>query len=226
VFSSTQVWAEMLRSWRPRRPVVHLPVGSNIPDRRAHRSRMRESLGAGSGDAVLAAFGTGHPSRRLEYVAAAANAVAQRRGPTLLLNLGANAPTVGGLTGDVRVEAPGALPADKVAAVLAAADVFLAPFVDGVTTRRGSFMAALRAGVAVVATSTPATDDILRNDPGITLVPIGQVDAFADAAVRLSQDGDLRAGAASAVVELYDSQFDWPVLARLLLERLPRRQAP
>jgi glycosyltransferase involved in cell wall biosynthesis len=137
-----------------------------------------------------------------------------RRVPdTLLILLGAGARPVP-LDG-VHTQRPGELPPAELASLVAAADLFLAPLVDGVSTRRTSVMTALQHEVAVVGTDGPLTDSVLRGD-ALELTPVGDVDAFASAAERLAVDPERRAQLAAAGRSLYERDFDWPVLAREL----------
>ena len=57
-------------------------------------------------------------------------------------------------------------PADEVSRRLSAADLNLSAFIDGVSTRRGSLMAALQHGVASVGTRGYLTDQMLLNEDG------------------------------------------------------------
>jgi glycosyltransferase involved in cell wall biosynthesis len=213
---SIETWTADLRALRPRRPTHHLPVGSNLPDRREARNAQRARLEIGD-RIVLATMSSGHPSRRVEYITAAANAVAENCGATVLLNLGAGAPRLDGLAEAVEVHSPGRLTEEDLAAHVATADIFLAPFIDGVSTRRGSMMAALQHGVAVIGTDGRLTDSVLRGAiNAIRLVPIERGDDFADAAVRLAADDEARSKLGQEGRRLYELSFDWPVVAAQL----------
>ncbi len=127
VFASIEPWTPLLASWRPHRPVSHLPVGSNLPDRREERAIGRKEIGADVATLVVVSFGTGHPSRLIDHLVAAANAIAQCGERVLMLNLGAGARRLDGLDRRVRVVQPGFLPASHVARLLSAGDLFLVP---------------------------------------------------------------------------------------------------
>lgn len=225
-FTSISVWAQMLRRRSPSRPVHHLPVGSNLPDQRAQRAAMRACLGVDSEAIVLAAFGTAHENRLMEYVKEAAAAVAQSGRATVLLNLGAGAPALH-LEPHVRVVTPGALLDEELSRHLAAADVYLAPFTDGLSTRRTTLMAALQHGLPVVGTDGPSTDPMLR-DPatGILLVPVGHRSAFARTARALASDETLRAARAIQARALYEREFDWSIISDRLVRSLESAEGP
>jgi glycosyltransferase involved in cell wall biosynthesis len=224
VFTSIESWAERFRMRWPRRDVRHLPVGSNLPDARGRREEERRRMGVGEETLVVAAMGRDHPSWLGGHVVEAANAIAAAGRPTLLLALGAEAPPLAGLDRSVAVQAPGFLEAEGVAANLAAADLFLAPLVDGVSTRRGTLMAALQHGLPVVATDGPLTDAVLSDaEDALRLVPVGDRAGFAEAAVSLAEDPGGRAATADAGRLLYERNFAWPVVAGDLLAALADR---
>ena len=163
-FASIERWAAKLSRFRPTR---HLPSGSNLPDARGERQAVRSELGLGDAVAV-ATLSTGHPSHLTAYVEASLARLAAEGVEVVFLQLGAGSSEVAVPSG-VRVIRPGLLPAERLGALLAAADVLLTPFDDGVSTRRGSFLAGLCEGVAVVGTEGELTDSMLLGQ-GLELV--------------------------------------------------------
>lgn len=219
VFVSIERWAEVLAELWPPRPTEHVPVGSNLPDRREQREAARSRLGVASDDVVLATLSGGEPTRRIELVAAAVRAVLGEGRAPVLLALGAGGAIPAGLPPNVRVEQPGFLEADELARLLAAADIFLAPFADGVSTRRGSLMAALQHGIPVVGTAGHLTDDLwVAHRAAVRLVPVDRPDLFAALTVELARDVELRRAAGRAARVLYESAFDWPLVGARVLE--------
>lgn len=221
LFTSIESLSRRFRDNGRRQPCVHLPVASTVPDMRACRRAERARLGADPGLIVLAAFGTDHPSRLVGYVAAAVNGVAKSGHRVLLLNLGAGAPPPGPLPPDVRVFAPGLQPAEAIGRELAAADVFLAPFVDGASTRRTTLMAALQHGLPVITTDGRLTDEVLRRAPqALRLTPVSRPDLFAAAVVELACQPAERSRLGNQARKLYEDKFDWPILTGRLLAGL------
>lgn len=214
-------WTRSLkRSW-PFTPAHHLPVGSNLPDRRAARAAARSRLGADDGTLVLAAFGMRHPGRLTGHMLGAARAVAADGHEVILVNVGAAAGGEGADDEPFRVVEPGFLDEDEVAELLSAADLFLAAFADGVSTRRTSFMSALQHEVAVVGTSGHLSDRVLlEHTDALELVSVDDPDGFADAARALATDPERRRRLAAAGRRLYEAEFDWPVITRRLLALL------
>jgi glycosyltransferase involved in cell wall biosynthesis len=225
VFASIDSWAAMLGRLRPRRPAHHLPVGSNLPDMRVRRAEVRATLGATDETVVVSAFGTGHPARQIDYVVEGANAVAGGGIPTIVQNLGAGAPELHGIERSVRVSQPGYQSPAALAERLAATDIFLAPFVDGVSTRRTTVMAALQHGLPIVGTDGDLTDRLFRSSSrALHLVPVARRDLFADTALRLALRREERETLGQAARELYADYFDWPVIAARLQTCLNSRE--
>jgi glycosyltransferase involved in cell wall biosynthesis len=217
-WSSTERWTELLRRQTAAR-VAQMPICSTLPDRRAARTVARERLGVRDATLVAATFGTNHPSRLIGYVELAVGAISRAGCPVTLLNLGADPPPLA--VPGVQVVTPGRLDAAVVAEHLAAADLYLAPFIDGVSGRRTSLMAALQHGLPVVGTRGEMTDSAMRNaGSALLLTPSHDGAAFAAAARDLAADPSQRAQRATAARRLYESRFDWPVACRLALDGL------
>ncbi|MGZ4418093.1 MAG: glycosyltransferase [Gaiellaceae bacterium] len=221
-FVSIDPWARSLRKLPFARPTFHLPVGSNLPDMRAARNAQRMQLNADDDTVVIATFTTGIPGRLVSHLAAAIDEVARTGQKVLVLNLGAGAPRLGeAIAEPVELIEPGRLPSEELASNLAASDLFLAPFIDGVSTRRTTVMAALQHGVPVVGTSGFLTDRIFQNAAHhLRLVPVESPRAFAAAVVHLASNPVERVALGTAGRELYERSFDWPVIAKELLTRL------
>jgi glycosyltransferase involved in cell wall biosynthesis len=215
---STEAWAGPRE--HPGGAAVFLPVGSNIPDRRACRASRRAQLGARADTVVLATFGTNHPSRLMPRIEAAANAVHAQGDDVLLLNLGHRAEPLARIDAGVAQLTPGWLAAAEVGAMLAAADVYLAPFKDGVSTRRATLVAALQHGLPIVGTRGPSTGPLLSGAAGLRLVDPADGGAFAAAACALAREPALRGTLGRASRALFDEHFDWAAVARRLLKAL------
>ncbi len=224
--ASCESWGEWLQRWRPGRPVHHLPVGSNFPDMRAHRAAGRRALAVSDDTLVLTCFGLHHTGRLADYVTRSAEASSRSGHPALILNLGTistadeSEPDGGGPA----IYSPGYLDPSETAELLAAADLFLAPYADGVSTRRTTVMSALQHQIPVVGTSGHLTDRVLlRSDRALHLVPVGERERFTEAVARLAANPERRRELGRAGRELYEERFDWPVIAATLLEILRSR---
>jgi hypothetical protein len=219
-FCTIQRYAERLRRTAGSRPVHHLPVASNLPDARDEREAARAAIGAGDDALVLTCLGMRHPGRLAGHVERAAIAAGESGRRVLALDLGTGDPVARELAPGVELRSTGFLDEPELARHVAASDLFLAPYMDGVSTRRTTVMGALQNEVAVLGTSGHLTDDVVRSSPAFTLTPVEDVDAFGAAAARLASDDALRAKQAKVGRETYVRDFDWPVLVDRLLEGL------
>ena len=220
-FASIERWAARFDRIRP---TSHLPSGSNVPDMRVERDPAREALGA-SDAFVVAILSTGHESHLRAYVEAAVAALANREpSEVVFLRLGAGAPDVHAPEG-VRVVAPGRLPLAELGRLVAAADLLLVPFSDGVSTRRGSLMAGFCEGVCILGTLGDNTDQILSLG-GLELVAVGHSNAFAQRAVDLAHDTKRRSEGATKGRELFEAAFTWDVIARKFEGRALAQRVP
>ncbi|MHB8468725.1 MAG: glycosyltransferase [Gaiellaceae bacterium] len=222
VFTAVWRWRRKVTFPCKRRAVVHVPSGSNLPDMRAERERSRGHLGVAAEAFVIATFGTDHPSHLVDFAQGAIAAIALGGRQVIYLALGAGARVPAGLPPSIVLHRPGLLPAEELAALLASADLFLAPFDDGVSTRRTTLVAALQHGLPVLGTDGPSTDDLLRRSEGLWLVPVDRRDLFAAAALELSRSSASRQRLAEAGRYLFQTEFDWPILARRIAAAFER----
>jgi glycosyltransferase involved in cell wall biosynthesis len=217
---SIQRWTERLRRTALGRPVHHLPVASNLPDARARRQDVRAAIGVDRETVLLSCLGLRHPGRLQDHVLGAAREAGVAARSVLLLDLGPGTSSATRLAGNVQLRATGFLPADDLAGHIAASDVFLAPYMDGVSTRRSSVMSALQQGVPVVGTRGHLTDDMMARAPELLLAEPDRSDRFAAIVAGLVGDPRRRARLGAAGRRLYETSFDWPVLARRLRSHL------
>jgi glycosyltransferase involved in cell wall biosynthesis len=195
VIATTRSASARLGRWLPRRPTFFVPVGSNLPDARALAPATRTQMGDTPVIATLTARYRLHPAIEPALQAAAASR------QVTVLNLGADPAPLS--IPDARIHTPGPLPAGELATNIAAADVFIAAYPDGASTRRGSLIAALRQATPVVANRGSATDETLAS--GVTLADDA---TLSDALLRVLDLPDRSALAASAR-ELYERSFTW-----------------
>jgi glycosyltransferase involved in cell wall biosynthesis len=209
VMTSTEVLARELGEG-----AVHVPIATNITPVAISPDLARARLGL-DGRLVVTLFGRCHPSRALDHAEAAIAALSEVHGPErmMVLNLGAGAPALR-LAPEVTVRRPGPLAPDELSLHLAASDIVMLPFTDGVSTRRSTLMAALAHGRPVLGLSGENTDAVLAAaTDALALTPAGDIPAFARAAVELTSDqGRLRAIGAAGL-RLYETCFAWPVAA-------------
>ncbi len=222
-----------LEAYRFARPPTVIPIGSNItptPPPGYDRAAWRERCGVGSHETLLGYFGFLNESKGGEDLIEALDR---------LKGLPARLMMIGGRTGSSdpsnqayadRIDAlihrlglqerviwTGYTTPAEVSANLLATDLCLLPYRDGVSFRRGSFMAALAHGLPII-TTTPAVEiPELRHRENIYLVPPAAPNALAAAVMALQRNGELRevlAGGARALAQ----SFRWDKIALSAVE--------
>jgi glycosyltransferase involved in cell wall biosynthesis len=78
----------------------------------------------------------------------------------------------------------------------------------------------MASGRAIVASDLPSTADVLRDGESALLVPPSEVDALANAIMRLRDDPALRHKLATCAREIVLARYTWDARARMILEHL------
>jgi len=107
-----------------------------------------------------------------------------------------------------RIHATGALAPADLSRSIAACDLMIQYYPDGVSTRQTSCMAALAHGRPVVTTSGRLTEPLWHESRAVALAPANDLPAMAALMHRLIDDGDERQRLGAAARELYDRRFD------------------
>ncbi len=222
VFCSIQPWVRRFHPWFPKQGPHHLPVGSAIPRIDANPAAQRQKLGIDANALVLGVFGTAHAGRLLKWVAEAVGALQSQGVPVRLLYVGPDAERIRRFVPPSLLIAPGVLPPADVSACLSTMDLYLAPFIDGVSTRRTSVMAALQHGIPMVSTVGPLTDPVFQAADGesIRLSPVADPSHFIRTTLDLAQNAQERRRMGEAGQKLFTQHFSWEVIAQSLLRHL------
>ncbi len=213
-----------------RADLVEIPIGSNIPCATpAHfdRALWRQRWGLAPAAAVLCYFGFLNASKGGELLVDVLAALVARGLDAHLLmiggSVGASDPTNQAYLAQVeqriereglpgRVHWTGHLAAPEVSAAFEASDLCLLPYQDGVSYRRGSFMAALAHGMPIVSTwpSVPYPD--LHDGETLLLAPARDADAMTAACLNVLADQDLRQRLGESARRLAE-RFTWESIA-------------
>lgn len=216
------------------RPVPRsiIPIGSNIMSEAAPgRSavRWREELSLSDSATLIGHFGFVQADKGINYLI---DAMAELRGnghDLRLLLIGGQRNAINadqgesyigilqeriseyGLSGVLRWT--GFLPEADVAACLRAVDIVALPYLDGASYRRGSLMAAINYGCAIVTTQPMVKHETFIHGENIWLIERQSAPAIRDAITHLIQNpqtvNQLRDGAG-----MLRRRFDWDVIAR------------
>jgi glycosyltransferase involved in cell wall biosynthesis len=106
------------------------------------------------------------------------------------------------------IRATGTLSADELSHHLSACDLLIQPYPDGVSTRRGSFMAGLANGKPIVTTTGWLSEPLWAQSDAVALAPAGDTAAFLEQTRRLRGDARERQRVGSAAGRLYRERFD------------------
>ena len=107
-----------------------------------------------------------------------------------------------------RVMDTGFLSVSDVSHHIAACDVMMQPFPDGVTTRRTSVMAALAHSRAVITTSGRLTEPLWAESQAVAIHEVGDLTAFTKLAQQLCEDPAQRSLLGRKANALYTERFD------------------
>ncbi len=197
------------RTVRPARVVpIGLNVAVQVADREVARAGIRKELGAPPDAPIVAFFGFLHPVKALDRLIQATAALRDCWPDIhLLLTGGAESHSVDeaaaqeivagleqvsrdcGMTD--RVHITGYLPDAEISRLLSGADVAALPFLNGVTPKSGSLLAAFAAELPVVATAPPGQLREPTEDAGILRIPPGDTAALTAALRRVLSDRKL-----------------------------------
>jgi glycosyltransferase involved in cell wall biosynthesis len=216
VWISIPGWEKPLRPYAlgRRLPFRWLPVPSNIPvsNDPAGVEAVRRRYAPGKG-VLIGHFGTyGSTIANLLEPILSAWAKDPADGVILLIGNGGEQfrrrliqkqPHLDGL-----IHATGTLNADELSQHLSACDLLIQPYPDGVSTRRGSFMAGLANGRPIVTTTGWLTEPLWSQCEAVALAPAGDTQAFVQQVQRLRRDTAERLRLGSASGRLYRERFD------------------
>jgi glycosyltransferase involved in cell wall biosynthesis len=223
IFVSTTRWIAEIKEVFPQADCHHLPVGSNLPTSKLSVEAAREVLKIPPDTLVIGMFGSSHPSRMTDWMSAAVHGAASVQEKLLVLYVGKDGKSFREVCAGFPFMDEGPLPAEGAADRMRAMDLLISPFIDGISTRRGSAIAGFQHGVAVASTWANHTDALLReNAPeNLILAPRDDRRAFTEKInqwiVSKWKRGESGRGEMEA---FFHKHFAWPVIARRTLENL------
>jgi len=209
------------RGARPGATLAVVPVGATVPVGSAPRAEARARLHLADDDVAIGVFSPGASGAVPEWVAAAIAALAGEAGVAWVAfgQGSARVARTGGADGGpgaarprgagARVMELGWLAPAEVSRVFRALDLAVAPFVDGLTLRRTSAMAALAHGVPLVSSRGPLFDPSLADAAACEPT----LEAFVRSVCALAADPARRAALGAAGRRFYEARGSTDVLA-------------
>jgi glycosyltransferase involved in cell wall biosynthesis len=210
--------------------LVRIPIGSNIAPRLPDsydRDAWRTRWGVRPGDTLLGYFGFLNERKGGEDLIETLAALVARGMPAHLLlvggRVGSSDPTNVAYAERVdrliaerglseRVHRTGFVSPEEVSANLAAVDVCVLPYRDGVSLRHGSLHACLAHGRPIVTTRPAVETPEFRNGENALLVAAEDIKALAGGVLRLMDDPALQSRLAAGAAELA-AEFTWDRIA-------------
>ncbi len=214
VFTGTLAWERMIRRLAPaNKPVAWTPVPSNMDTEvdPALVAAVRKKL-AGPDAVLIGHFGTYGPYHR-SALREIVPALLKRSPLRICVLLGRNGKAFaeemenGDPSVKNRIIAPDSLPARELSAHLAACDVAVQPYPDGIATRNGSGMAVLALGVPMVTNVGRLSEPLWRESEAVMLAPDSSPAAFIQATEDLLSTAGRRDELRRRSAALYASRF-------------------
>jgi len=208
VYVTIPHWERLLRPYARSACFVNLPVPSNVPfvDDPEAVAEIRRRV-TGDSSLVIGTFGTYREEiapRLLEILPRVLNR-ADRVGLLIGRNGQAFAKTLPARAS--RVVATGGLPPREVSLHLQACDVLIQPYRDGVTARRGTLMAGLCQGKAIVTTSGKMSEPIWQVSGCVALAEDGDTPVFVSRVEELLANPGLRRSLGEVARGIYVREF-------------------
>lgn len=215
--------------------LTRIPIGSNIaptPPAGYEPAVWRQRLGLDANDFLLGYFGFLNASKGVDtLISALAVLVNDRKARVRLVLIGGRAGSsdvtdpdfdaqlerqIGRYDLNERIVRTGFVTATEVSAHLLACDAVVLPYRDGASWRRGSLLAALAHGCAVITTTPAARMPELRDGDNVRLVPPDSAPGLVLAITELLHAPEMRARLGQGASALRE-QFAWDKIARRTL---------
>jgi glycosyltransferase involved in cell wall biosynthesis len=207
-----------------------IPIGSNILTETSLNFECdfwRKKAGASDNDFLLAHFGFMNNSKGVDTLLHALFQLRAQNIPAKLVMIGGRvgasdatnadyAQKIDALITDLNLSDcitwTGYVTEREVSAFLRAADVITLPFLDGASYRRGSLMAAIHHGCAIITTQPQVAIPQFEHEKNMLLVPPNHPEALTEAVLYLYQSATLRTTLQAGALDLRQA-FDWNVIA-------------
>ncbi len=207
-------WEARLRPWclARRHAFEWAPVPSNIPEYPDLREvlRTRAAVG-GPGQTVIGHFGTFRKDVADVLFPVLDQLLRTTDARVLLVGRGsdefADKFTSRDADFDPRISSFGELEAEEIAIVLSACDVLLQPYPDGISTRRGTAMAALALGIPMVSNLGHLSETFWRNTEAARITNSASAQELTAAVRAVMQDCEVRARLSANARSTYQAQF-------------------
>jgi glycosyltransferase involved in cell wall biosynthesis len=223
VFVSVPAWADLLREITGRPLAIEwLPVPSNLPTEvsTANVRAFRQALALPADTVLVGHFGT-YPESIAPLLTPVIERVSRESPRASFLLIGRKSDQFARLFPALasRMRATGALPEQATSEAIAACDLMVQPFPDGVSCRRGSAMACLGLGMPMATTVGALSESFWPSSSAIAAAPAEALDRLAEIVVALSSDPERRAAMGQQARRLYQEKFSLERTLNILLNQ-------
>lgn len=177
-----------------------IPIFSNI-EKHAEKLLTRESLGIKKSDFVITVFSPNGSGKMMENIIKVFNQLKISYPNILLCMIGCEKKRK--RNGIISIKQS---PESEISNILSLSDAYFCPFMDGVSARRGSLIAAMQHGLPIVTTKGEATDDFLYNSP-IAMTEINDTNKMIAEIQKMIIDPKYRVEVGKKTKEFYDKNF-------------------
>ena len=218
--TSTEFFAKYLQRFLPwkKGSISHLPVGSNISKYEFTSSEKEQLIDKYEldGYALIGCFGSFHPSKEYATILSVLyELVIEEKRKIKLIFIGANEKQLMSQFPQFEKEfltkfviATGYLEDEDVSKHLQLLNLFIGYFVDGVSSRRGSLLAALKNGIPVFSTHSRKTCGLFYNKTGVYLSDTN-TKIFRDQLKEKLREIDENIGPQGDIDNFYTENFAW-----------------
>ena len=222
VFVSGEAWKSYIQNWTNGKTITHLPVGSNIPFHVVDRLEAREWSGIGQNTFTVGLFGSNHISLQNSFTVNAVKRMLEKGMPVQVVYIGAHGKDLKAQFQEIPFLDLGKLDADMVSTGLACMDMFATSFIDGISTRRTTVMAALEHGIPILGTKGHHTDSIFiqENNHSLILADAHNSAEFAEKALMIAESDKIRSTIGPNGSALFQKNFQPCALKSILISGL------
>ncbi len=221
----TYLVSKYLPFLRPR--VRRIPIGSSIPalvgDPELTRAAIRAEFGLGAETLLLTHFGFAYSGKGIETLVVAAGHLRNAGMQFRLLMIGGPWPGAEAYYKELQAITRasglnehilwlGHCGRERIAALLLASDIYVVPYDDGISARRGTLVAGIMHHLPIISTHAVRPSRLFRDGENVLLVPPGDHVALARAIETLIMSPDLRQRLRLGVADLA-KDFSWSRIA-------------
>lgn len=206
--------------------IHRVPVGSNIVMHRINQSErcaLRDALGVAPDDTILIFFGSLHETKPLGLILRTLVHLRESGVAATLLVVGQDQAAFSAAAAKAGLAVPDGVictsyaAAEDVSHYLQCGDLMLAPFLDGVSTRRTTVIAALQHGLPVISTEGRWTERQIFAG-AVSMTPCHDDEGYVRAVHQLAHDSIARREISKRGRQLAEQRFSWLEIARSLID--------